>query len=170
MSNLSRCRSIGRWLERRSKSRELYSYFRKGSVLVPKYEDYGNGTIYLRVSLCVNGKKTYRQLHKLMWEAFNGRVPDHLCVLHGTATGEERHHLSNLSLGTHADNMGRDRLRDGTDNRGTKQWQAKLDDEAVKVIRSVPKGYGTGRALAEVFGVSESVISVVRSGKTWAHV
>ena len=168
VSNLSRCRSIGRWLERRNKSRELYAYWRNGQLLKPSLVDYGNGTTYLKVTLKINGRQWSRLLHKLMWEAFNGPVPDHLYVLHGTAKGEERHLLGNLSIGTHSDNM-RDRLRDGTDNRGTKHYACKLNEEAIRIIRAHPKGYGTGRALAKRFGVGESVISTVRSGGAWTH-
>jgi hypothetical protein len=46
---------------------------------------------------------------------------------------------------------------------------AKLTPEAVAEIRSfcIPKKYGNQRRMAEKFGVSESVISVVVSGERW---
>ena len=141
---------------------------RTGKLLKPKQVGYGNNA-YLRVCFCREGGKTYRLAHRIMWEAFNGPVPEDLHVLHGAAQDEERHHLSNLSLGTHAKNMGEDRRRDGTDNRGSKHAAAKLDEEAVLIIRATPRGYGTGRKLAQRFGVSESVISTVRSGNAWEH-
>lgn len=170
ISDRSVMRSLGRYVERVSKLGNVHRFWKEGRIIQPKIVTYGPTSTYLAVSMKRGGKQTCRQLHRLMWEAFNGPIPEGLCVLHGPALGDERHYLSNLSLGTHAQNMGEDRLRDGTDNRGSKQWKARLDDEVVRVIRSTPKGYGTGRALARRFGVSESVISSIRSGVSWSHV
>ena len=61
----------------------------------------------------------------------------------------------------------RDRLRDGTDSRGEKSPHAKLTSDAVRLIRASDDSRS---ALAARFGVSESVIQRVRSGKKWTHV
>jgi hypothetical protein len=54
--------------------------------------------------------------------------------------------------------------------RGEKNHNAKLSDEAIRIIRATPKKHGSGRALAEKFGVSMSLISAVRVGRVWRHV
>jgi hypothetical protein len=42
-----------------------------------------------------------------------------------------------------------------------------LTEDDVSAIRSATRGYGTGRALAREYGVSEAVVSFIRTGKTW---
>lgn len=54
--------------------------------------------------------------------------------------------------------------------RGQRRNPKRLNDEAVRVIRSAPHSKGVGRRLAKQFGVSEAMISQVRRGKAWTGV
>jgi hypothetical protein len=47
---------------------------------------------------------------------------------------------------------------------------AKLDEGKVATILRRLLGGEGGRALAREYGVSHSVISLIKSGKTWRHV
>jgi len=60
-----------------------------------------------------------------------------------------------------------DQWRDGTVRFGTKKSNAKLNDEAVRIVRSSPE---TTRALAARYGVCQSTIAAVLRGLRWRHV
>lgn len=53
--------------------------------------------------------------------------------------------------------------------KGENQWQAKLNEERVKAIRTASI-YVTNRELAELFGMSAAQIGQVRTRKAWKHV
>lgn len=60
-----------------------------------------------------------------------------------------------------------DRFQHGTMPTGEQHHRAKLTDEAVSHIRAM-KGRVVQRELAEQYGVTRSLISMVQSGKHWA--
>lgn len=53
--------------------------------------------------------------------------------------------------------------------RGEAVYNHKLTDDAVMEIRSTAWRYGVGKALAEKFRVSPSLVSLVKLGKTWTR-
>lgn len=53
---------------------------------------------------------------------------------------------------------------------GEKCASAKLNCESVKIIKKMLKSGETQRLIAKRFGVSQPVISEIKSGKAWAHV
>ena len=73
VSNFGRIRSLDRWINDSRCKR-----FIKGKILKPKKERNG----YLRVDLWKNGKVKQFYIHRLMWEAFNGEIPEGLQVNH----------------------------------------------------------------------------------------
>lgn len=73
-----------------------------------------------------------------------------------------------LQWGTAKDNYD-DAVRHGTATIGERQGQAKLTDEAVRAIRA-EAGLVTQFVLADRFGVSQSLISLVQLGLCWKHV
>lgn len=66
---------------------------------------------YPTVSLCLDGAKFQRTVHRLVMLAFVGECPTGLEVLHSDGD-PENNRLSNLSYGTHAENN-RDIVRHG---------------------------------------------------------
>jgi hypothetical protein len=58
-----------------------------------------------------------------------------------------------------------DRLRHGTEHRGSRHIIAKLTEADVSEIRRRP--WRKGRDLADELGVAETTISAVRSGRSW---
>jgi HNH endonuclease len=75
---------------------------------------------------------------------------------------------SHLFLGTHLDNMA-DMISKNRMARGTAHGQAKFTDEEIRWIRA-NKGKYTGAYLAQLFKVSNSVISEIKNNRSYSHV
>lgn len=86
---------------------------------------------------------------------------------HSCGKGHEgcvnRHHLS---WKTPKANRA-DKLIHGTHNRGERHRMAKLTEDRVRAIRSLVGGHLSQRAVAEQFGVSEGLVSLIVSRKVW---
>jgi hypothetical protein len=121
---------------------------------------------YPVVMLYRNNVPLRRHVHSLVLGAFAGTCPSGQEALHGSA-GPLVAALSNLSWGTREQNMGPDRVRDGTDNRGERQGRAKLTWPAVAEIRRRAAAGEPKMHLAKEFGVSASNIRSIVSGDTW---
>jgi len=105
--------------------------------------------------------------HRASWELFCGPIPNGLKVLHECDTPlctAPRH----LFLGTQRDNV-LDMFRKGRANtpRGERHPNAVLTEETVRALRADPRGTV---AAGEAFGVSKSLVSVVRRREVWKHV
>lgn len=74
---------------------------------------------------------------------------------------------AHLYPGDHAQNMRDTATRSRRIGlKGSENTRAKLNDDAVKHIRS---STATLRSLATIYGVSESLVSLVRRRKVWTH-
>jgi len=63
-----------------------------------------NRTHYLVVDFCCDSKYTKRGVHRVVWEAFNGPIPDRLEVNHKNLDRADNR-LENLELLTHRENV-----------------------------------------------------------------
>lgn len=81
----------------------------------------------------------------------------------------DNNRLVNLEWGTAAENAA-DRDRHETTARGSRNAAATLTENQVREIKSRLGKHGEGKRLAKEFGVTETVISLIRRGKTWSHV
>jgi hypothetical protein len=158
VSDHGRVRSLDRYTNSVTQGRRLV----KGRILKPSKVACGQ---YYVVQLYLNGCGFPKYVHHLIAEAFIGPRPEGMLVLHGSA-GSLVNRPSNLSYGTRSDNMGRDRLRDGTDSRGEKCGTARLTAADVMAIRASNK---TTVELAKIYGVTQSYVSAILTGKNWAH-
>lgn len=143
----------------------------RGRVLKPTL-----GAYYFMVTL---GRDNHRYVHALVAEAFLGPRPAGMEVCHGRG-GQQDNRVANLSYGTHAQNNGPDKARDGTLGSGEQGPNAKLTWEQVDEIRRrMPKGTPRGERPAHLrhiptqkqigaeYGVTHSVISTILAEKTW---
>jgi len=121
---------------------------------------------YAQVHLRRPGAHRMAMISHLVAEAFLGPRPKGFIVRHGPL-GNGVDAVENLSYGTHKDNNGPDRLRDGTAFLGEKNPLSKLTEEAVRQIRSSGE---TTRSLACRYRVSVAAIMLVRHRRTWTHV
>lgn len=114
-----------------------------------------------------NKGKTYIA-SRAAWLAHRGAIPAGMCVLHKCDT-PPCVNPDHLFIGSLADNT-QDMLRKGRHwipadrdfARGVRLPQTKLSDVQVAEIRRSPE---TGAALAIRYGVSQSLISLIKSGK-----
>ena len=67
-----------------------------------KYTAINSG--YLVIRLCKNGQYTQKLVHRMVWEAFNGPIPDRLEVNHKDLD-KTNNKLDNLELVTHQENL-----------------------------------------------------------------
>lgn len=123
---------------------------------------WGYGTINIR-------GKSWRA-HRLAWHVHKGiPVPDQLFVCHhcdNPACVNPDH----LFLDTHRGNMTNMRLKGrqhGSEMLGESNGQAKLDAEKVLQIL---KDQRTQKQIADEFGIHQSNVYLIKSGKGWNHV
>lgn len=70
-----------------------------GTILKPRKDSYG----YLVVNVSVNGFVKTKKVHRLVWEAFNGPIPDGMVINHKDEV-KDNNNLENLCLMTKAEN------------------------------------------------------------------
>lgn len=126
---------------------------------------------YLSVALYRGGGEpmTWRIVHTLVAEAFIGPREDGLFVNHidGVRTNNA---VSNLEYVTRSENMKHAHATGLQCNKGERHSQHKLKDADIMKIRELlGRGHSQG-AIANIFGVAQSVISRIKSGIAWSHV
>ena len=134
----------------------------RGRPLTPWKKSNG----YLSVVLALTGGPQAHYVHRLVCEAFHGPAPEGKTdVAHSDGT-RTNNAPGNLRWASRKENM-RDALGHGTVARGVRIKNSVLDDEQVRLIRSDCRSQ---REISEVFGVSQSLISMVKNRKIWTHV
>jgi len=112
-------------------------------------------------------KGNWKLVHRLVYEAFNGKIPDGLVVRHKNDVADDNR-IENLTIGTQKDNMG-DRKRLGNQPYGEKLWNSKLTDDGVNYIfENYPSK--TQKQISKELGVSRRAVGMVLSGETWTHI
>lgn len=122
---------------------------------------------YRSIMLSGRGQRKNFLVHKLVLESFVGSCPE----------GHESRHLDgnrannclpNLAWGTSSENEG-DKVRHGTVTRGERNGQATLSAEQVYgVVRRCGAGESQ-RAVASAYGISQSQVSRIVTGRRWSH-
>lgn len=103
--------------------------------------------------------------HRVAWELKNGDIPVGMFILHKCDNRKCVNH-EHLFLGTFNENM-LDMVSKDRHARGTRNGHAKLTNAQVIKIRST---IGTHKAIAEVFGVSQALVTMIRNGRIWRHI
>lgn len=121
---------------------------------------------YLFVYLYRNGKKHKRYIHRLIMESFVSACPDGMECRHLDGN-PKNNNVGNLKWGTRRENEA-DKILHGTSNRGSRNGNAKLTERDVSEIRArYSAGRITQQALAVEYGVSDSGICQIITGKAW---
>ncbi len=110
--------------------------------------------------------------HRVAYKIYVGDIPDGLFVCH-SCDNPRCCNPAHLWLGTNADNT-KDMVEKGrcrsAGPRGEQNGMSRLTKADVLEIKS-KRAYGTNQyVLAKEYGVSQSLISLVCSGKVWSHV
>ena len=126
---------------------------------------------YKTAHLSKKGKVKTIKVARLVLQAFIGPCPEGMETRHKDGNNQNDS-LKNLTWGTHLENM-RDRYMHGTYLTGEKHCRAKLNDFQVRIIRRLTEnklraGAVGGRILsyreiADIFGVSESCIGMIKN-------
>lgn len=108
-----------------------------------------------------------RRAVRVAWELANGPIPVGLVLCHKCDV-PACINVNHLFLGTHADNMhDRDRKGRGARNWGRKNGSVKLTEQQV---RSIQIDARPQTRIAAQYGVSQSMISLIKTGKNWSQV
>ena len=141
-SNFGRVRSLGHWTKNwRS------NCFKKGRILKPGKKEDG----YLYVILCKDGKIKYFSVHRLVYETFNGTIPDGMEVNHINEIKTDNS-VWNLNLMTRKEN-----INYGNRNQKVKEklsqavLQLTLDDELIKEWPSIAEAGRNGFSQGDVY-------------------
>ena len=125
---------------------------------------------YPFVSIIKDGRKMSAIVHTLVCSAFHGVKPSpthEVCHYDGDKLNSLP---SNLRWGTPAENEA-DKKRHGRVACGSRHGIAKLNEEAVRILRiAIPAGLWNPIDAGRVFGVDPSVIRAAVSHKSWKHV
>jgi hypothetical protein len=106
--------------------------------------------------------------HRASYLIHYGILPDELEVCH-RCDNRPCVNPEHLFLGTHQDNM-TDASKKGRTHPGEQTYGAKLNDEAIRLIREAYRNGELQRVLAERYGVASSAISMIVNRNTWKHV
>jgi hypothetical protein len=110
-----------------------------------------------------NGKTAYA--HRVAWELANGSLPRGAYVLH-ECDNRRCVNPEHLRLGTFQDNMD-DMTAKKRHAHGERNGHAKLTAADVRAIRGSDALHAV---IAERFGVSQPLVSMIRSGRIWKNV
>jgi len=138
---------------------------RKTWILPNGYEQIGFGK---------NHVVTVWLVHRLVLTSFAGPCPESKQGCHNDGDSLNNR-LENLRWDTLKNNQA-DRNKHGTGHqettaRGTRRWNAKLNDDKVREIkRLLRSGRYTQTAIAKMFKVTDDRISCIARGTAWVHV
>lgn len=118
----------------------------------------------------VAGKKYHYTAHALVCELFHGPKPSRLYQVAHHDGNKLNNHYSNLRWATAKENNA-DKTRHGTQQRGEKNYNAKLTDEIVRAIRAEHTGrYGNLKHLSRKFGIPYQYVWDICHYRCWKHV
>jgi predicted XRE-type DNA-binding protein len=128
----------------------------------------GYGEISLAEYKERKGSDTKARAHRLIYELVNKlELPDNQILRHKVCDTPLCVNPYHMLPGTMKDNS-EDAIEKGRNAWGEKLPQHKLIEEEVIQIRSLlKKGVQSQKEIAAIFGVQQSVISRIRSGKAW---
>jgi hypothetical protein len=115
------------------------------------------------------GQVSYKQkphyAHRVAWELANGPILDGLYVLH-TCDNRKCVNPEHLFLGTFNDNMA-DMVSKQRQASGNRSGRRKLNSDQARAIRSE---IGTQVEIGKRYGVTASIVSMIRSGRIWRNI
>lgn len=124
-------------------------------IMIPHISNRG----YKTLTLCKNGEKHQRSLHRLLAMVFIPNPNNYPLVRHlNDKKGDNR--IENLAWGTHLDNFFDKKKNGGVPTENRKIWALKEKD-----VLSIYKSNETHMVLAEKFGVSVTTIHRVKTKK-----
>lgn len=160
ISNKGRIRSKERTIEKSNGT--ICTYKPKMRKLIPTPQG------HLRVILTKNSKQKAFLVHRLVAEAFISNLEDKPYVCHKNDIPDDNI-IENLYWGTHSDNSKDMYKNNDIPQHGEHNPRSKLTKDDVKWILSNHQDYKNIK-MAEMFSVSDSMISKIIKRKAWVHI
>lgn len=127
-----------------------------------------DGGGYLCINLYKNKKKTRHRIHRLVLQTFIGIQPSPKHETRHLDGCRINNKYTNLTWGTRRENM-EDAVKHGTATIGTKNAGAKFTKGDIKKIRHLLFTGMSSTAIAKQFNVSQSIISDIKTGKSYKN-
>lgn len=109
--------------------------------------------------------------HRASFELYVGKIPDGMMVCH-KCDNPRCVNPVHLFIGTAKDNMD-DKIEKGRHagaKKGSNHHKAKLVEWQVIEIKNLLATGESQRKIAEMYGVSQSLVNNIKSGKRWKHI
>ena len=146
------------------------SIFSSRLGVIKKLKPCVNSHGYYVVTPSVNNRKFSEDVHSLILETFVGPRKEKQMCCHGP-NGPLDNSLGNLCWGDIKKNLGSDKERDGTKNRGTAVCTSKLsEDEVLDIRKRYSSGLFSQKDLSYLFKVRPSTIRNIVIRKIWAWI
>ncbi len=126
---------------------------------------------YKRVGLRNGGPLRLIQLHRLVWQSFNGLIAEGLQVNHINGKGDDNR-LENLEIVTSSENLRHSfrvlgRAPSINPSHGERNGRAKLAEADIDRIHQLRAEGLSQQKIADQFGVNQTLISGILRGKFW---
>lgn len=165
-SSLGQIRSVDRYTQQKNRWGTISNNFIKGRLLAQTKSEPAVGYLRYEVKLSKEGKAKTKIVSQVIALTFIGPRPAGVQVAHwdGNSLNNRKDNLRYASAkeNTH------DKFRHGTMLRGSRVGTSKLSEDQVRHIISM-RGKCRLIELAEKYGVRESLISRIQTGKRWRH-
>lgn len=137
----------------------------KGKIMVP----YEINSGYLALRLSHKNTRTHKLVHRLVWEAFNGAIPENMYINHIDGN-KHNNALSNLELVTRSENMIH-ASRTGLSKTGEDHYKSIYTNEQVRhCCELIATGKYKRSKIAKMTGVEGSLISGIISRTKWYNI
>lgn len=108
----------------------------------------------------INGKMM--RAHRVVMGNPQGKIVMHLCDNRACVNPDH------LRVGTTQDNV-QDMVSKGRQSKGSTRPASKLTEQDIPAIRNY-KGHLSSRKVADLYGISQSLVSLIWTKKAWRHV
>jgi hypothetical protein len=145
---------------------------RKLKVFRTAIRSHPTGHGYLRLDVYREQERGQVYIHRLVWEAFHGRIPNGMDINHRDGN-KSNNRLDNLELVTRSENMLHmfKHLRPSLNRtRGTAHHFARLTPDDVKTILELRRAGKSGYAIAKIYDISPTAVYLIFNGTNWKHV
>lgn len=138
----------------------------------PKLLKTGKRRGYKNITFCKGGITSTHSAHRVVWEAFNGKIPDNMQINHKNGIKDDNR-LDNLEVVTPSENTKHTFLVLGrkaqiNPNPGSRNGRAKLSESDIPKIFALRESGMSQFAIANIFGIDQTTVSRILLKKAWA--
>ncbi len=118
---------------------------------------------------CIRLLNTSKTIHRLVWVAYNGNIPDELEINHKDGN-KLNSNLYNLEVVTRSENI-KHAFRIGLmNNQGVNHPRASIAESVAIHIKIRLSKKESIISIAKLYGISRHIVGDIKRNKTWTHV